>query len=69
MRVRGPSDQDDLQGVAMDASDLSAQARINLALSMIARTTATPERRLELVEMALLGATVQDLMDMERGAR
>lgn len=44
---------------------MDAQGRINLALSMIARTTATPERRLELIEMALLGATVQDLMDME----
>jgi len=44
---------------------MDAQTRINLALSMIGRTTATPERRLELVEMALLGASVQDLVDME----
>lgn len=42
------------------------QSRVNLALSMLGRTTTTPERRLELVEMALLGATVQDLVDIER---
>ena len=41
------------------------QTRINLALSILQRTTVTPERRLELVEAALLGASVQDLVDME----
>lgn len=43
------------------------QTRVNLALSMYQRTTTTPERRLELIEAALLGATVQELIDMERG--
>lgn len=41
------------------------QTRVNIALSMYQRTTVTPERRLELIEAALLGATVQDLVDME----
>lgn len=45
---------------------MDAQARVNLALSMLGRTSVSPLRRLELVEMALLGATVQDLVDMER---
>jgi hypothetical protein len=42
------------------------QTRVNIALSMFQRTTVTPDRRLELIEAALLGATVQDLIDMER---
>jgi len=42
------------------------QTRVNIALSMYQRTTVSPDRRLELIEAALLGATVQDLIDMER---
>ena len=36
---------------------------------MYQRTSVSPERRLELIEAALLGATVQDLIDMERNYR
>jgi hypothetical protein len=42
------------------------QTRVNIALSMYQRTTVSPDRRLELIEAALLGATVQDLIDIER---
>lgn len=45
------------------------QTRVNIALSMYQRTSVSPDRRLELIEAALLGATVQDLIDMERNHR
>ena len=45
------------------------QTRVNVALSMCQRDSVGAARRLELIEAALLGATVQDLIDMERSGR
>lgn len=45
------------------------QTRVNLALSMCQRDSVGPERRLQLIQAALLGATVQELVDMERRGR
>jgi len=45
------------------------QTRVNLALSMCQRDSVGAERRLKLIEAALLGASVQDLVDMERSRR
>ena len=41
------------------------QTRVNLALSMSQRESVSAERRLELMEAALLGASVDDLVAME----
>lgn len=43
------------------------QTRVNVALSMLQRDTVGPERRLELIEAALLGASVEELVEMEKG--
>lgn len=45
------------------------QTRVNVALSMCQRESVGPERRLQLIEAALLGATVDDLITMERRGR
>jgi hypothetical protein len=64
--VAGRYDHRTLIGHAPTTVPDDPQTRVNLALSMFQRTTVTPDRRLELIEAALLGATVQDLIDMER---
>jgi len=43
------------------------QTRVNVALSMLQRHTVSPDRRLQLIEAALLGAGVEELVEMENG--
>ena len=45
------------------------QTRVNVALSMLQRDTVSPDRRLQLIEAALLGAGVEELVEMEVGGR
>lgn len=45
------------------------QTRVNVALSMLQRDTVSPDRRLQLIEAALLGASVEELVEMERSGR
>lgn len=53
---------------ATPPTERELQARNNLALSLINQRKPSLHV-LEMVRLALLGATVQDLVDIERGAR
>lgn len=63
--VAGRYDHRTLLGHTPSVVPDDPQTRVNVALSMCQRTAVRPERRLELIEAALLGATVQDLVEME----
>ena len=49
-----------------DGTIRGLQARLNIALSIARNDTRPPERALHLVRLALEGATVHDLYELER---